>query len=156
VCCLVWWLSVWLSWSGAAPLPCTLALKLDSSAYLLSTTEFNELDYDQASFDDAACQETRLDAELAGQPRLKARMDELRDIYADLSSLECSLGRRMEGGGTFFTHALVRRLPELEKALRGVAALASGRAGAVSGARFTESIQTSRRAVSERIAALKR
>ncbi len=145
-----------LSPAHAAPLPCSLAVKLNIGTYLeLSLDQWNEAAQDQASADYAGCRAAALSASLSKSPQLRARIAALRGLYRQLRGLEGNLAAQMAGGGTMHSHAVPRSYPELEATLSGLAALASSPLGAQTGAHFGRSLQTSRQAVDTRIKALK-
>ena len=140
----------------AAPLPCSLAVKLDLSTYTeLSLDQWNEAAQDQASAEYAGCRAAALSASLSQSPQLRARITTLRTLYRQLRGLEGSLAYAMAGGGTMHAHAVPRSYPDVEAVLSGLAALASSSLGAQTGARFGRSLQTSKQAIDARIKALK-
>ncbi|UWX65259.1 hypothetical protein [Deinococcus rubellus] len=141
----------------AAPIPCSVAVRLDADTYNLLAlgTQVSEAATDQSSFEYAGCQAARLGAQLAQSPQLRERLGRLRTLYRQLRAEEGGLAYVMAGGGTIHTHAVPRSYPALEQTLSSLAVLASSSLGAQVGPQYAGSLTFSRTAFNDRLSALK-
>ncbi len=136
--------------------PCTLAEKIDLTSFaLLGNYDPSEAGQDRAAADYAECQATALTRELGKMPQLSARMTTLRTLYRQLNAYDGRLAFIMEGGGTMYNHGIPRSYPGTETTLKTLAALAGGRYGAQTGARYAASIRGSKEALTTRLSLLK-
>jgi hypothetical protein len=135
---------------------CALAERLDLDTFtLLGNYDSSEAGQDDAAYDLAQCSSAGLTRDLRNMPQLSARIAALRTLYRRLNSDEGELAYAMMGGGTLYTHAIPRSYPNVEGTLRTLAALAGNSLGGQVGQRYTLSVAASRRAFSERLAALR-
>lgn len=141
----------------AAPIPCSVAVRLDADTYNLLAlgTQVSEAATDQSSFDYAECQAARTNAQLAQSPQLRERLGRLRTLYRQQRSEEGGLAYAMAGGGTIHSHAVPRSYPALEETLSSLAVLASSSLGAQTGPQYARSLDSSRTAFNDRLTALK-
>lgn len=138
------------------PVPCSVAEHLDLDSYtLMAGYRSSELDNDEAAATYAGCLAAGLTRDLKAQPKLSARIAQLRTQYRQLRSLEGQLAYMMMGGGTMYTHAVPRSEPETEARLRALATLASSPLGGQTGARYSQELRLAREVFAERVAKLR-
>lgn len=94
----------------AAPIACSVAVKLDPGTYdlLALGDQVSEVAADQSRFDYAECQAARINAQLAQSPQLRERLGRLRSLSRQLKAEEGGLAFVMSGGGTLHSHAAIR------------------------------------------------
>ncbi len=152
-------LAVLLVLGGAraqTPANCPLANAVDAASYdRLTITQWSEADQDNASANWAECRAARLQAGLATQPQLQARMALLRKQLRELRSLEGELAGIRAGGVTRYAHAIPRSFAPLEDQLASLAALARSRLGAQTGQQYVRVVQAARQNNAEYIRTLR-
>lgn len=129
--------------AGAQAAPnCALARAVDSGSYdALTIARWSEADQDNSSYNWAECRAAALQASLASQPQLRARIALLRGQLREMRSLEGTFAGIQAGGGTMYRHAVPRSYVWLEERLASLAALARSSLGAQTSARYSQSVR---------------
>lgn len=102
--------------------------------YVSRNANASEAGYDQAHAYWANCKRADNLKRLEKYPQLKGRLEQMRNLYRQLRTLETDLALNYFGGGTLYTHILARSGPELETHLSDLIGLTTSTAGAATSA----------------------
>ena len=96
-----------------------------------------------------------MQASLASQPQLRARIALLRGQFREMRALEGSFAGIRAGGGTLYSHAVPRSYVPLEEQLASLAALARSPLGAQASARYSQAVREAQKGFAEYVRTLR-
>ncbi|MBB6099839.1 hypothetical protein HNR42_003299 [Deinobacterium chartae] len=153
--------------SGAAPAlaqnfqpSCTETLRFSYAAfselYVIRNADASEAGQDDAAQYWADCKRQENLRRLGSYPQLKARLEALRKAYLSLLNADSSITSARMGGGTMYTHDLVRAMPDLELHLADLISYTTSPLGASSGQHAQDMYRLASRTLDQRLARLKK